>query len=68
MVNGPGGGLIPLESLRPEIEFLRGRIEPLAGEEREIPFSPDATDLWRFEYKELSEGKSGLVGAVTGRA
>ena len=33
-----------------------------------MSFSPEAADLWKAIYDDLSEQKSGLFGAVTGRA
>ena len=65
----PDGGAIPMSDLRSEINALHAALEKARdGEETEIPLSPEAKVLWRTVYRDLSEGKPGLFGAVIGRA
>jgi hypothetical protein len=63
----PEGGKIEIEKLNdlvtrlhPAIEFARG-----AGE---ITRSEEARELWKIVYPQLSEGRPGLLGAMTARA
>jgi Protein of unknown function (DUF3987) len=46
--------------LRAALRFARGPLE--------VGWSEDARDVWKVVYGPLSEGKSGMFGAVTGRA
>lgn len=65
----PEGGEIPLDHISTETAALVAALESATtGDEREIPLSPRALEIWRPAYRELSEGKPGLYGAVTGRA
>jgi len=63
----PDAGLIPVEDCRPEIEALKGALNR-ARIPREIPLDPEARELWRAVYRDLSAGKPGIVGSVTARA
>jgi hypothetical protein len=65
----PDGGRIPMETLHSEILALKAALEKSKkGDESEIDLSPEAKELWRAVYRNLSEGKPGLYGSVTGRA
>jgi hypothetical protein len=63
----PDGGSLPeseivnfANRLRPAVEFARQTFQ--------LQRDPDARILWHTRYEELSNGPSGLVGAVTSRA
>jgi len=65
----PDGGRIPMEALHGEILALKAALEKSqTGDEAEIGLSSEAMELWREVYNDLSEGKPGLFGSVTGRA
>src|SRR5947207_2911377 len=63
----PDGGTIHtvnfedvVAELQPAINFAKDFIE--------ISRVPEAKNLWREAYPDLSEGKAGMLGAITGRA
>jgi len=65
----PDGGAIPMRELLSEISALQAALEKAEeGDETEIPLSPEAKELWRAVYRDLSEGRPGLIGSVIGRA
>jgi len=65
----PEGGEIPFAEFQTEIDTLvAASRKATSGPECAIPLSPGALDLWRPIYRELSDGRPGLIGAVTGRA
>ena len=55
------------EDLEPLAKRLRSAVKFARGVER-IEFDSDALTLWYDVYPELSEGRPGLLGAMTGRA
>lgn len=61
-----GGGDVDLESLADLIADRLGKVGA-RGEQRVLWTDP-AKALWREVYHDLSEGKPGMVGAVTSRA
>jgi hypothetical protein len=63
----PEGGNIDSENLHDLVMRLHEAIEfgRYAGE---VKRSEDARELWRIVYPSLSEGKPGLLGAITARA
>jgi hypothetical protein len=63
----PDGGNLPdseLESMSNALRVIVSRARVVGRMEREGA----AAELWREVYPELSEGKAGIVGAVTSRA
>jgi hypothetical protein len=63
----PEGGNIASENLNDLVTRLRDAIE-FARYAGEVTRSEDARTLWRAVYPSLSEGKPGLLGAITARA
>lgn len=65
----PFGGALRDEDLAPARARLAGAVRFARGlGEAQLPFNSEAVDLWAAEYPDLSEGKTGLLGAVTSRA
>ncbi|MEX2581199.1 MAG: DUF3987 domain-containing protein [Verrucomicrobiales bacterium] len=65
----PEAGEISPDHVSQEIAILKAALDQAtSGGEREIPLSPTALELWHTVYRELSDGKPGLFGAVIGRA
>ncbi len=64
----PEGGELPEDELAPLITELRGNVETIKsfGDPR-IEFDEEARALWHEVYPQLSQGKPGLLGAVTAR-
>ncbi len=63
----PEGGHLPEAALHRLAEQL-AEVLAFAGEAGELTRDDDAKALWAEVYPDLSEGKPGLVGAVTARA
>jgi hypothetical protein len=63
----PEGGSIGSENLNDLVVRLRSVIE-FARNAGEVTRSEGARQLWRIVYPTLSEGKPGLLGAITARA
>jgi hypothetical protein len=63
----PEGGNIGSENLNDLVMRLHDAIE-FARNATEVTRSDGARELWRIVYPALSEGKPGLLGAVTARA
>jgi hypothetical protein len=63
----PEGGAIHEVDFTAELQRLESAIE-FAGEDREYFRDAAAKELWADVYAQLSEGKPGLLGAVTSRA
>lgn len=63
----PEGGNIDAENLNDLIMRLHTAIE-FARNASEVTRDDESRELWRIVYPELSEGKPGLVGAITARA
>ena len=63
----PEGGHIDTENLNDLITRLHEAIE-FAGNAGEVMRNEGARKLWRICYPALSEGKPGLLGAITARA
>lgn len=63
----PEGGDIESENLNDLVTRLHNAIE-FARNAGEITRSEGARELWRICYPALSEGKPGLLGAITARA
>jgi hypothetical protein len=63
----PHGGLVPQDQLAPLIERLK-RAAAFAVGCTTIPRGSEARALWESVYADLSAGKPGLLGAITGRA
>jgi hypothetical protein len=61
-----GGGWHAVDRT-PLAERLRAALL-FAGQPFEVGWSEDAKEIWRAVYGPLSEGKPGMLGAVTGRA
>jgi Bifunctional DNA primase/polymerase, N-terminal/Primase C terminal 1 (PriCT-1)/Protein of unknown function (DUF3987) len=62
----PDGGQVPEVELAPLVKRL-GLAVAFAGEQREMERSDKAKKLWHSIYESLSEGKTGLLGALCGR-
>jgi hypothetical protein len=62
----PEGGQVPEGELAPLVKRLSSAVEFAQGQ-REIERSDQAKKLWHSIYESLSEGKSGLLGALCGR-
>ena len=62
----PEGGQVPEDELAPLVERLSLAVT-FAGEQREMERSDQAKKLWHSIYESLSEGKTGLLGALCGR-
>jgi hypothetical protein len=63
----PEGGNIDSENLNDLVKRLHEAIE-FARSASEVTRSEGARELWRIIYPKLSEGKPGLLGAITARA
>jgi hypothetical protein len=63
----PEGGHLAEAALKPLVERLKGAAE-LARGQGVLRRDRDARDAWATVYPILSEGKPGLLGAVTSRA
>ena len=63
----PEGGNIQSENLNNLVMRLHAAIE-FARNAGEVTRGDAARELWRIVYPELSEGKPGLLGAITARA
>jgi hypothetical protein len=63
----PEGGHVPEDALRALSERLKKAIVA-AAHVREITRDQEARAIWYTVYPELSEGKPGLLGAMTSRA
>lgn len=63
----PEGGQLRKEDLTPLVERLRKAVA-FARQAGELQRDAEAAAVWREVYPELSEGKPGLLGAVTSRA
>ncbi len=63
----PEGGHVPEEDLSTLVAEL-GDVREFASDLTEIRRDSEARDLWYSVYPRLSEGKPGLLGAVTSRA
>ena len=63
----PDGGEVPQDDLRQVTRVIRGAVEQ-ARRYRELRRDGEARELWHAEYGELSEGRPGMLGAITGRA
>ncbi len=63
----PEGGNLQESDLASCLESL-GRAVVFASQTERIVWTPEALEVWRAVYPELSEGKPGLLGAVTSRA
>lgn len=63
----PFGGDFAPDVFEPLEDRLREAVD-FAKEAGEITWHEDTRDLWASVYPELSEGKPGLIGAITGRA
>jgi hypothetical protein len=61
-----GGGWHAVDKT-PLAERLRAALR-FAGQPLEVGWAEDAKEVWRAVYGPLSEGKPGMLGAVTGRA
>jgi hypothetical protein len=65
----PEGGSMSDVDFRGEIHRLRKALDFARHAARgRIQFDPEARQLWHSVYPELSEGRPGLLGAVTSRA
>lgn len=63
----PDGGAMHRVDVAPVVDELREAVR-YAGTLGRVERDPAARDLWHTVYPELSEGRPGLVGALTGRA
>ncbi len=63
----PHGGSLQESELKPLAQRLAATIES-AKYIGQVTMRPDTASLWEEVYPELSEGKLGLYGAVTGRS
>ena len=63
----PEGGNIEDVDLRPLLKQLKKAVEA-AGTRSQLKFDDDARAVWWDVYESLSEGKPGLLGAITARA
>ena len=63
----PEGGNIESENFNDVVTRLHTAIE-FGRNAGEVTRSDEARELWRIVYPELSEGKAGLLGAITARA
>lgn len=67
----PFGGHLNLNDMLPvqaELDEVIQFVEALDPDDAEMHLGPDARELWASVYPELSEGKPGMVGALTARA
>jgi hypothetical protein len=63
----PDGGNLPDGALAPLVAVVSEALD-FARERGALTRDDDARTLWHSVYKDLSEGRPGLVGAVTARA
>jgi hypothetical protein len=63
----PEGGKLDDKELNPLIGRLQEAVK-FASSVTEIKKDPEAMEIWGEVYRELSEGKLGMVGALTARA
>lgn len=63
----PDGGAMHKVNVADVVDELREAVR-FAGTLGRVERDPAARDLWHAVYAELSEGRAGLVGALTGRA
>jgi len=63
----PEGGNLRDSDLAPLIERLTRSVNFASGAGR-MSWDPESLDVWREVYEELSEGKPGLLGAITSRS
>jgi hypothetical protein len=63
----PDGGTIHTVNFEDVVTELQSAIN-FAKDFIEISRVPEAKNLWREAYPDLSEGKPGMLGAITGRA
>ena len=63
----PDGGAIHTVKFEDVIAELQSAVD-FAKDFVEIARDPEAKKLWRDVYPDLSEGKPGMLGAITGRA
>jgi hypothetical protein len=63
----PFGGALDDETLH-ELGRRTAAVIALARQRDRVPMSADAREAWRRVYPQLSEGRPGLLGAMTARA
>jgi Protein of unknown function (DUF3987)/CHC2 zinc finger/Toprim-like len=63
----PDGGAIDTVNFDDVVTQLQSAVD-FAKDFLEITRDPEAKKLWREDYPNLSEGKPGMLGAITGRA
>jgi hypothetical protein len=63
----PEGGAIHTVDFDDVVAELQSAVE-FAKDFLEIARDPEAKKLWHRDYSDLSEGKPGMLGAITGRA
>ena len=63
----PDGGALDDVGLKDVVAELRSAVD-FAKDFVEITRDPEARKLWHEIYPDLSEGKPGMLGAITGRA
>ena len=63
----PFGGNLQPESLALYVKRFSEAVRD-AGPVRDMGMTPDAQELWRDVYPDLSEGAAGLLGAIAARA
>lgn len=63
----PEGGSVPDHDLNRLVEGMRNALD-FAKQTREMRRDAQARDLWADRYPDLSAGRPGLYGALTGRA
>jgi CHC2 zinc finger/Toprim-like len=63
----PDGGAIHTVNFDDVVAQLQSAVD-FAKDFLEIVRDPEAKELWRAIYPDLSEGKPGMLGAITGRA
>jgi len=63
----PDGGRLPQEDIYPAIQELTNAVK-FARQAKELKRDEEAGNIWRSVYPELSEGKSGMAGALIARA
>jgi hypothetical protein len=64
----PDGGRVPEAALAPLLDELRAVATYAATPPRELRRTPEAAEMFRAIYPELSAGEPGLLGAVLARA
>ena len=63
----PFGGNMDVRELEPIFSSLRAAAA-YGGQDRELRRDPEADEYWASIYPELAADKTGLLGAITGRA